>query len=256
MRRIAGAIITFSRPDYYERALNSIENNKSAYDLDWYVFQDGFDFHPKDAHSYKELSKEDILSNIKITNSSKLPIKHFDVNKFNFGVNYQINKIFKLFDEGYDTLFIFEDDLIVSQYYIDLLRNCSDEYRDIVASFHSVGYNGHNRKLLARAKAPRLWGFYLTKEVWNSIKKDWYSFYNESTPRLNREPFYDTVITQSVRKNTKGKFESIVSRAINIGINGHLAYRPENWKRRKMHLQSEIIDFEDDKDLKGFTLNK
>ena len=178
MNNIAGAIITFSRPQYYGKVLRSLENCENSNKIPWHVFQDGYKDLPKDDYGYKEVSEENINRNIQLTNNSKLNVVSHNINEYNRGVNFAFNSVTMLFGLGYDTIFIFEDDLIVSKYYLNLLYQCSIEYPDIVASFHSVRIQlNRNPKILAKCPAARLWGFYLTRTVWNLIENDWINFY-------------------------------------------------------------------------------
>jgi len=258
MDKVAGAIITFARPDYYRRALKSLEQCDNSDKIDWFVYQDGYENYPKDIYSYRDLHRNLLLSNIAITYGSKLNIIENYISRENNGVNYSINNIVKLFDEGYDTIFIFEDDLVVSPYYLNLLYNCSLEYPNMVASFHSLNRTKDSAlKKLVRCHAPRLWGFYLTRVVWNKIRDDWNNFYGHTKDMKRRDiPFYDTVFTQAIRKRTMGKFEAVVPRAFNIGKIGHLSYTEEQWNRKGLNKQTEYIMYKRDKNLKGFILGQ
>lgn len=258
MRRIAGAITTFARADYYKQALDSLAECEGVYDnIDWYIYQDNLPNFPTNRVRYFNVSQEDVDKNIEVTLNHKFKFKKHFIEKENRGINYQINKAFNLLEEGYDTLFVFEDDLVVSPYYINLLKNCSEQHRNIAVSFHSVSSRAVKQpttKLhqLRKAKQPRCWGWYLTKEVWDKIKHKW----NKEYPFIveNRTPYYDTKITQALRKYADGKYESVVSRSKNVGIEGTLTMNEGNWRKRFLNKQSENFVYEQDRTLNNFKL--
>jgi len=258
MRKIAGAITTFARPKYYKQALDSLckckEVNKN---IDWYIFQDGIENYPEKYVRYKTLTRKDVEKNIMVTLDSKFPYLHHFINKENKGINYQMNRVFGLFEKGYDVIFIFEDDLVVSPYYIKLLKQCSKQYKNMSVTFHSVTEGklnkGKNLHRLRPAKRPRFWGFYLTKEVWKKIQPTWKQFYRK---RRIRFPYYDPTLTQAIRKFTDGKYEPLVSRSYNVGVEGTLTMSESNWGGRGLEDQTKKIAFERDNTLNRFELDK
>lgn len=250
----AVAIISFCRPDYLDKCLSSLEKCNDVNLFDWHFFQDMLDGFPKSKVPYYGVKKSAIDKNIERIKNTTVPLTNLTINKKNEGVNHQINKIFKLF-ETYDKLFIFEDDLVVSNNYLRLLNRCSEEYPDIVASFHSLGKKNPNlpgdlRKLKKSIK-PRLWGFYMTKNSWDKIKKGWGKKYNPN----RRTPYYDTTLTQLIKQHTKGKYESVVTRAYNIGVEGILSSNKTSWKHRHLDRQNKRIHYPRDKGTKKFILS-
>ena len=250
MKEFAGAIITFSRPNYYKQLMTSLENAVDN-DFDWFVFQDGIENAKIRDGKERFLNKELVEKNIFITKNSKLNIKEHFISKNNIKINAQINKVITLFSD-YKTLFIFEDDLVVSPYYLRLLKKCSIQYPNIVASFHSIkkGKSPEQLKFLAKADAPRLWGFYLTRNVWDKFSSLWNNFYKKGV----YAPFYDVIFTKFIRDHTEGKYEPLVSRAYNIGIDGILSTNKVSWKKRCLDKQDKKIEYNEDKTLSGFIL--
>jgi len=252
MKDFAGVIITFSRPNYYKQLMTSLEN---AYDndFDWFVFQDSIknSLLPKDKKRF--LNKELIEENISITKNSKLNIISNNVSENNIGVNSQINKAMDLFSD-YKTLLIFEDDLVVSPFYLRLLKNCSKQYPNIVTTFHSIKKDNikipEDLNVLRPAKLPRLWGFYLTRSAWDKFNHVWYGSYR---PDLI-VPYYDVIFTKAIRSYTDGKYEPVVSRAFNIGIDGILSTNKKSWSMRKLNTQTAKIKYKEDTNLSEFIL--
>ena len=255
MRKIAGVITTFGKPDYLDKSLTSLENCVEQDTIDWFIFQDGLKNHPKNKVGYVNITEDDINKNFSRCILSTLNIKEVVTEEENRGINYQINQALSLFD-SYDTLFMFEDDLVVSPYYILLLKKCSEQFPDLVATFHSIGIKNPNLdkhlSTLIKAKKPRMWGFYLTNFVWEKMKPDWVKRYSPQ----KRTPYYDVILTQLIRKHSKGKYQPLVSRAYNIGIDGILSTNEVSWKHRSLHLQHKEITFENDSKPGKFTIKK
>jgi len=203
----------------------------------------------------KFLNKSLVDDNISITKNSTLNIVKNRISKNNIGINSKIHNAMELFSD-YKTLLIFEDDLVISPYYLQLLKKCSIQYPNIVTSFHSIVKSDLNipndLNILRPAKLPRLWGFYLTRSAWDKFNHIWYGFYREDVIT----PFYDTVFTRAIRSYTDGKYEPIVPRAYNIGIDGILSTNELAWKKRKLDIQNKNIIYKEDKDIFEFILKE
>lgn len=252
--KTAGVLFTFARPDYLEKALGSIEANTLAHEIDWFFYQDGLKDHPTVRSSYDNIKGEDLEKVTELLSSS--PLKHNLIKREkNYGINYQMDSALKLFDEGYDTLFVMEDDLVVSKYYLNLLKQCSEEYPNMVNTFYSTNSktakNTQELRTMIWSAGYRYWGFYLTKEAFGNIRADWEAEYDED----KRAPFYDGILSRAVRRRTQGKFCSRFTRAYNVGREGILSYNPENWVTRGIVNQNEDhIEYEEDASLHGFVL--
>jgi len=251
--KTAVAIITMCRWKYLDKCLSSLENCIGAEKFDWHFFQDNLEGYPESKTPYFLSTSEDIEKNIARIKSTTLPVTNLTINSKNEGVNNQINKVFNLFNE-YERLFIFEDDLVVCRNYLRLLDRCSEQYPNVTASFHTVRIKEpripQDLHKLEKASRPRLWGFYLTRDSWNSMKSGWKTRYDPD----RRTPYYDTIVTQLIRKHTEGKYQPLVARAYNIGMNGLLTTNPSAWKSRKLDKQTYNIEYEQDDKLENFKL--
>jgi len=255
MTKIAGAVITFCRPDYLDQTLDSLERCLLSDKIDWFFFQDGLKGYPEYKVTYNTIKQKDIQESINRVRITTLPIKEHFINNINRGVNYQINSIFKLFND-YDKLFIFEDDMVVSKYYLRLLNVLSIEQPLIMSTFYSIGYEPNrdrDYKVMLKATKPRSWGFCLTREAWDRINIHWNKKYKNRFKKY-RTPYYDTVITQYARKYLNGKYIPKISRGFYIGKDGILSYNKGNWNRRGLHKQVKEIEYDIDKNIKGFIL--
>lgn len=259
MKRIAGAMLTFCRPDYLNKAVGSLEKCIGADKIDWFFFQDALDGYPEYKTPYHSVKQEQIDSCIDRIKATTLPVKLHEINKINHGVNRQINKAFQLFND-YDRLFIFEDDLVVSKYYIRLLKVMSRENPMLMSTFHSIGDRAKNDRefrVMIRASKPRSWGFCLTRSAWDLMEPHWNKKYKERFDWDGyRTPYYDTVITQLARKYVGGKYMPKISRAFYVGQDGILSYNKGNWKKRGLHRQQKKIEYDIDKDIREFIIRR
>jgi hypothetical protein len=259
MGRVAGAVMTFCRPDYLDKALTSLERCVGADKIDWFFFQDGLKGHPEYKVTYDNVTQEHLDACINRVKSTTLPIKNHEINKLNQGVNHQINKVFKLFN-NYNKLFIFEDDLVVSKYYLKLLNAISREQPNIMSTFYSIGEKAKNNRdfrVMIKAQKPRSWGFCLTREAWDKIEPRWNKKYKERFDNGGyRTPYYDTVITQFARTYAGGKFMPKISRAFYVGQDGILSYNKGNWKKRGLHKQLKEIEYDTDKNVRDFIIRR
>jgi hypothetical protein len=252
MIKTAGVITTFARPAYLNRCLLSLENAEGQNEVDWYIFQDGLEGFPTNKVGYYNIFQEDIDENLERIYDSKLNIKVVEVSPINVGINSQMNKAFDLFND-YDRIFFFEDDIVVSKYYLKLLDKCSEQYPEAVVSFFSIGIEKPTKKdynILIRSTKPRLWGFYMTSLVWEKMCDDW----NKKFDETKRTPYYDVTLTRLIRKHSKGKYEPLVTRAYNIGKDGVLSTNEKSWIHRNLHKQKNKIEYKIDSKLNKFIL--
>lgn len=253
--KVGAVLFTFCRTDYLEQCLSSLENCKLANEINWHIYQDGLEGFPEQKGGYYKYSEKDLDAVEERTSRTSLPVVEFARNENNKGINYQVNRAFQLFSD-YDLLFFFEDDLVVSPYYLKLLWGLAEEQPNIIASFHSIGISNSPTpkrfRTMVKAAKPRLWGFSMTHVGWSKIQPAWEAHHNKKP----RNPYYDVVVTQLARKHTKGKYEPQIPRAYNVGIEGILSTHPGNWKDRKLDKQKKDIVFDGDAEIKDFILIK
>jgi hypothetical protein len=163
-----------------------------------------------------------------------------------------MNKALHLLEE-YDMVFFFEDDILVSKYYLRLLRTCAEQHPDIMGMFNGTfGKPKQSRDmgLMVKAHKPRSWGFYLTRSVKDRFIGAWKDRYHPE----KRTPYYDVIFTQTAKKRLKGKYFSKIARAKSIGIDGILSTNEKSWRHRNLHNQPDIIEFDSDKNIGKFFL--
>ncbi len=252
--KTAGVILTFARPDYLKPVLASILENTEWKNSDWFIYQDGLKNHPTIKNNYSKISEKDLQETYDVINSLPFWI-NFEVNSENRGVNYQLNQVFKLFYEGYDTLFVFEDDLVLSKNYLRLLRISSEQNPNMINTLYSTNperaKTEDELKLMNWSPGYRYWGFHITKEAYENIKPSWEAEYAPD----KRVPFYDAILSRAARQFTKGKYCTRFTRAYNIGKQGILSYNEENWVTRGISRQNHDIEYDFDSELENFNVN-
>ncbi|PNX46239.1 MAG: hypothetical protein BV457_08050 [Thermoplasmata archaeon M9B1D] len=264
--KTAGAIICFNRPDYTKQVLDSLEKCEESKDIDWYIFQDGIT-NPITGNSYAVEKEVKAVENIVL--NSNLPIKKFTQSETNISIPQQKYLAHQLFNE-YDLTIFFEDDLVVSPYYIRLLLIMANQYPDKLGSLYRQRNRGNNLYRLEYYSGARLWGYYMSRDVYSKIEKEYTEYYNQikkidynvrwQTPNIRKIFTYPTImhdvtLTRVCRKVGARKLYPYISRATYIGKNGAIAYRSEKfWHKKGMHLQPSNIFYKEDKELKGFKL--
>ena len=268
--KIAGAIICFDKYDYTLQAVRSLEKSVEADNVDWYVFQDGVT-NPITGISYTEEKKLDAVKSI--FDTSTLPIKHFERSARNGSIPQQKYKAHQVFEMGdYDTIFFFEDDLVVSKHYLRLLRIMAEQLPNHIGMANRETNAGRLNQLV-QCTIARLWGYYMTRQVYDSIKEDYSKYYHiiknidynnrrmfsrkdydhESLPTGTR--MHDITLTRICRNLKIRKYWPRITRATYIGKYGKLAYRTDAyWKKKGMNRQPKRIEYEEDATMKTWKI--
>lgn len=262
--KIASAIMCFKRPDYLKEAIKSLESADEASEVDWYVFQDGAE-NKLSGEIYA--SQEELDSVAEIINNSTLPIKEFVQQKNNISPSQQRYLILSLLDE-YDLLYVFEDDLVVSKYYLRLLRIMAGQFPNHIGIMNRHTNIGTKLSAVETCGYARLWGHYMTSNTYKKIKELYTEYYEFSQgfdfhQRRNIEivvnpkvPWIldDIVINRLCRKFGVAKLWPKITRGRYIGEHGMVAYKSRKyWERQGMHRQPKSITYESDATLQEFT---
>ena len=183
---IACAVLGCNRPLYYRKVLDSLKKNTMAADVDWYFFVDGakrnsiyvnehtreYYAKPKDVRLVQKLAE-------------KFPFeKELIFSEENVGTGKMYQEWFKL-SEIYDQVIYFEDDMIVSPYYIELMVRMQENFPNEVVS----GSDCVNSMLFPDAKLSdvrdsfcvNFWGFSITKDTYSKLSWEEYDQYVEET---------------------------------------------------------------------------
>ena len=170
-------IAAATRPEYFEKTVQSIASNPEVKKMPTFLF---LDCHPDKRQSQ-------ITAQHKVIAKKHLPHCVVVERPVNFGCGRNIIDLRRqLFDVlGYDKVFVFEDDCIVSKNYVKYTQNLltwADE------NYSNVGIvQGHNFCVLSSdvkkehlskvsSTSTNLWAYLMKKECWDSISETMYKF--------------------------------------------------------------------------------
>ncbi|MDR0533622.1 MAG: hypothetical protein LBH01_06685 [Verrucomicrobiales bacterium] len=273
----AVVIFSFNRPRYLEQTLRSLEAN-SLEGLDFYLYQDGAinQFSGRTA-----ADQSDITASIDLWNEAKLPNKHLIQKEYNVGIGiaqYEA-KVF-LFDEmKYDRVMFFEDDMVVSKYYVHLLQIMLAQFQDetrvgavmchggVPKLFEEVEF----QKLLpqVRPSFDNFWAWATWRDRWETIRPTFDKYYEfiknvdyRKRPTNQILNFYirqganinvtsqDAAMCYAFVSHGYGCLNTMVHRGIYIGAVGEHMY-PEKYKILGYSVIDQV-DYEQDKTLDKF----
>lgn len=268
-KKKAVVLLAFNRPEYLSRVLPSLEDNTEINRYDWYLFQDGI------TNELSGISYSEEEAHSKVTEQlyrAKLPNKTVITRPYNIAPSQQRYHALKLLEE-YDLLFCFDDDMIVSKYYLKLLRIMAEQFPNYIGILYSNKPNKQRINVVSVERTARLWGHYINKETYGKIKDDYQEYYEA----ISKVDFHQ-IITLKARQEglvpnnlphvmddkainriclDKGikKLVPEVSRGYYIGKKGLIAYKTSDlWRKRRMDFQKEQINYEVDRTRKEFIL--
>ena len=180
--KLAVAIMSFNRPPYFERVLQSI-NQQTDKDVDFYSFQDGAinKYSWRRCANYSDITKCIELYNFYIPKGKQY------ISKTNLGIAESFNKAEEILfiEKGYDRVLFLEDDLVLSPWYISIIKKMLDAYSETEVGM-VCAYGDHNITLEAQFKYPNmvkpidhLWGYATWKDKWEERKPyydEWFEF--------------------------------------------------------------------------------
>ncbi len=169
------ALIGYDRPNYFKEVLATLATNPEFYKYPIFVFLDKTpDPAMGDAHVQ-------LLHNLGITPAAIIRRPH------NYGCGRNIIDVRRqLFDNlGFDRVFVFEDDMMVTPEYMKLCENMMDWAEDnydnigVVQAWelckHDISYKKLNLESVF-ATFSNLWGYLMTRTCWDRIKEYLYRY--------------------------------------------------------------------------------
>lgn len=250
-RSVGAALFTFAKPKCTKRVIKSImRNRKIGYNIDWHVFHDGtVNVNSGFRHTTDEISQQ-VLENIK---NSGLPYKSLTVNEYNEGIARQKHRAHLLYP-NYDLMYFFEDDLLLGTYYLRLLKVLAHSFPCQVGTLHKHFNNGGFDQVEAYSGAARLWGYYMPRQVYGQIEEKWLGYHKSVYKQdyigarsigWRRAARHDKNLSKMLRGVGKVKLWPCITRAINIGERGHIAYQENGtlWKQNKLDKQPTKISY-------------
>jgi len=249
MTNIAVALLSFNRPNYLKRYIQSIERNYNNQKYNYIFFQDG----AVNKFSNRRLATEEKINQcVSILENADLANKDIRVNDHNLGIGYQRDKVFGLFDDGYDLIFHIEDDIVLGKYALYLLEIMSKQFKpNLTSTYRIEAYdNIENPKEKLNKVITDDECYWWIKSIWEEayreIEDDWNRYLDiikeiDYTQRphdkiFNKFPESDASLSDSVcdvfftKHNIKNIFP-VVSRANYIGEEG-IHFIPEQYDEK------------------------
>lgn len=124
--KTAACIFSFDRPNYLERTIQSLTKNTIFPLADWFIFQDN-PVVPDTGRTIGNIDgcRESLHKHILRFQHPKATIVTYN---FNQGIPRTKLAAHKLTQDKYDWVFFFEDDMIVSPYYMELVLNMAKTF--------------------------------------------------------------------------------------------------------------------------------
>lgn len=274
--KTACVIFSFDRPHYLEKTLDSIINSYSIcqsylknnnIQIDFYFMQDGLKIKGK-----KRGSELGVNKSTKIINAYKNQIKTESfvyINTENKGIakqKYKANEMYK----KYDNIIFFEDDMIVSPYYFQILfalnkrfPNCSVTACDRTGGIPKTNLNDHLHKAIK--SWCHLWGYLMPSNVIEKIQPTLSEYIkiigNDYKRRPNdiirkkykiNDTSHDAVIHKTMKNKNLEQIATYVPRAKYIGENG--MHANTNWfNKYRFNVEKQYI-FSEDSEIGTFEL--
>lgn len=273
---IAGAVLTFDRPEYTYKFINSLENCVNTEDVDWIFFQDG----AVNKFSGDRVANDNkIKINKNILETADLENKEIRENEYNISIALQRDVMFNLYDEGYDLILHFENDIILGKYSIRLLKLMMQQFDDSIMSvyrgksFNKISNPKENLDVVIQPNNCGETFFLYTIGIWKSsfrkFEDDWRRYieligdidYRNRPSKLSDENFggidaaSDAVIRYLATQYNIKKLNLAVSRASYIGMEG-TGFDTANYLNNWDHGSEGPLEFEADKEIDEFYLQQ
>lgn len=226
--KLAVAIMSFNRPYYFEKVLQSI-NQQTDKEVDFYLFQDG----TINQYSWRKASNQKEIDECIDLFKYYLPQGTPYINRTNIGTAESFNKAENLlFKEGeYKEVLFLEDDLVLSPWYISIIKKMLKAYEETEIGM-VCAYGDHNITLEAQFKYPNmikpidhLWGYATWKDTWAKRKPyydEWFEFVKDRdyVMRNHHEIFewYDELGFKNLASSQDAARTIAMIRADQIGV--------------------------------------
>ena len=201
MKSLAPIVIfTYNRKETIEKLIISLLKNKESKNSNLYIFQDNH------KNIYDKIKVEDVKKYIRhIKGFKKIKIYYRSIN---FGLSKNIIEGIKLVFSKYDKAIFLEDDLIVSDQFLEFMNKCLNFYYKKKKIWHISGWNydiniKNNNYDAFIIRNTNSWGWATWKDRWKYFSKDpekivktWESNYIK---KFNLDNVYDFFL--QIKKN-------------------------------------------------------
>ena len=188
MQKTAICMISFNRPDYLKQCVGSLLTQRNAPDVDWYLFNDGWQL----TNGQVVTPKERVLQCVDVFSEAKLPgYKEVHLRPTNYGIARNQWEAFEylFMVKNYEQIIIVEDDLVVSMDWMRLTHVLLDQFgnQKSIATVQASCTGGWHRELVDKAPyntsmcigKPHWWGTGMWRDRWVIIRptfKEYYDF--------------------------------------------------------------------------------
>lgn len=273
---IAGVIMTFDRPQYTYKFIKSLERCIDIDDIDWIFLQDGA---VNKFSNNRVANDKDIQKNINIIETANIPNKEIRKNEYNLSIALQRDKMFDLFNEKYDLILQFENDIILGKYTVKVFKKIMEQYKNSIASiYRGISYDkiDNPETKINQIMEPNKYNevFYLfSLGIWRhtfmEFKNKWNEYisivndidYRNRPSNLSEKQFdsipgaSDAVIRYLTDQNNIKKLNPVLSRARYIGVEG-MTYDYNNYYNNWNHGDEGPLEYSQDKSIQTFKLIK
>lgn len=237
MNNIACAVLAFKRPKYLERVLNSLTKNTRAADVDWYFFVDGAT--TKNGITRANFNKiRQVISEI-----HDFPMPYtINISETNDGIAKQKQKAHRLF-ESYEQVIFFEDDMVISPFYLSLLINMQQAFpNDLVSAPATPEKNIKEKASIRHVRDIRqhFWGYSLKAHIFRKIKKKFDAYcedvgddYKQRPHKLLKDKHnlrvssHDGALGAAMKENNIRRISPIIPRGHYIGRDDGTNFKPK-----------------------------
>lgn len=267
----AVCITSFNRPNYVRRCIRSLERCVDKETVDWHLMQGGA---VNKFSGERWATDQEIADCLEILENADLPNKTLHVNSENVGIAIQRDRIWSLFDEGYEYVYHVEGDIVVGKYFLRLARILMDQFPEYLGSMYrsvraeNVTIDGNLDQVLISDHGAHMVDF-LHRDTFSKIEDDWNQFidivWGHDFPRGDTpdeelaDEFTegvdgsDKVLSYITRMNDVLQVKPVVSRASDIGEYG-MYHTPE--KRADMPAGEEgQLEYAEDADIERFEVH-
>jgi len=161
-------IIAYNRPHYFKQVVDSLVENAEAQTLPFFFVLDG------GIHATQQ-------ENIEIINNADIKTKYIIARDHNYGCGHNILDARRFMFEwcGFEKVFVFEDDMIVSPQYISLVLNVyrwAQESYDNVGAVQAIRVDSHANNKTQKLNGvcdsfDQWWAYCMDKRAYYAIKE-------------------------------------------------------------------------------------
>lgn len=272
--RIGVGIVSFDRPDYLAQLVESLEGQTCGAGVEYHLWQDG----AVNEFSGRECADPvDIEASVAVFAGSSLERRFFHVREGNVGVAINQFEGIETMVQFYDYVLMIEDDVVLSRYYLRLVRvllaqlEGTEDVFGVCLGFKKLCRPGRLQENLDKIfrTCGHWWAEAFYADRWARMRPFFLDFYElvegidyvERPTRaiqavFRRHGWPSPVDSQDAAKDMAiyaagmERVRTVVNRAVSVGERG-VHFNPGVFRRLGFHRQGPYV-FEGDQDLEKF----